>query len=226
MIQEVLQETCRVVEDNYEIDTQPTLYGTCWLNENEQRKLHKDVYKIELNSLYPNVLMQLYENNIVTLDENDYKRMKYFINNRKEFLDEHTIEEYTQEKVWVNSYYGRLYRSQPMIAYYITEYVNQFHKFLLKKWEDNIIYIDVDTIIVKDNLTSIKWDVEDLKIPFDIEDVKHYYLKSKKRYAYNIGNQIVVKGFRDRDIVQYEELKNLIVREVRNDKLDDLLEWV
>lgn len=188
-----------------------------YINQNSLGNLYENLTQIDFITLYPNLLIGLFENGLI--DEkwkDDIGRVKWFLNNRKE-LKRLKSDEYQKWKVHCNSLYMKI--KSP----YVVEYMNLFYSDLLDKYGDKIIYIDVDLLIV--NFTKVefqtKYQIEELNdFNYDTTFINYFYAEELKKYVKQDENgELSVSGFRD---AKRYNIEALIKREIRRRKLDKL----
>ena len=189
-----------------------------YLGDFSKGNLYEDLTKIDFNTLYPTILIGLFEAGLI--DENwkeDIERVEWFLKNRSE-LKLLSPNEYQQWKIHCNSLYMKI--KSP----YVVEYLNIYYSDLLEKYGDRIIYIDVDLLMlnIKKSDFQTKEIIPELKdFNYDVTFVNYFYAEDLKRYIeQEESGTINVKGYRDE--TKKENLLNLIKREIRRRKLDNL----
>lgn len=189
-----------------------------YLGDFSRGNLYEDLTKIDFNALYPTILIGLFEAGLI--DENwkeDIERVEWFLKNRSE-LKLLSPNEYQQWKIHCNSLYMKI--KSP----YVVEYLNIYYSDLLEKYGDRIIYIDVDLLIlnIKKSDFQTKEIMPELKdFNYDVTFVNYFYAEELKKYIeQEESGTINVKGYRDE--TKKENLLNLIKREIRRRKLDNL----
>ena len=189
-----------------------------YLGDFSRGNLYEDLTKIDFNALYPTILIGLFEAGLI--DEKwkeDIERVEWFLKNRSE-LKLLSPNEYQQWKIHCNSLYMKI--KSP----YVVEYLNIYYSDLLEKYGDRIIYIDVDLLMlnIKKSDFQTKEIIPELKnFNYDVTFVNYFYTEELKRYIeQEESGTINVKGYRDE--TKKENLLNLIKREIRRRKLDNL----
>ena len=189
-----------------------------YLGDFSRGNLYEDLTKIDFNTLYPTILIGLFEAGLI--DENwkeDIERVEWFLKNRSE-LKLLSPNEYQQWKIHCNSLYMKI--KSP----YVVEYLNIYYSDLLEKYGDRIIYIDVDLLIlnIKKSDFQTKEIIPELKnFNYDVTFVNYFYTEELKRYIeQEESGTINVKGYRDEN--KKQNLLNLIKTEIRRRKLDNL----
>ncbi len=211
----------RILEQVDQNKSTPVM-ATCHINNPKYNTLRikKDLIQIDFNSLYPNVLIKMYDEGLLPLEKDNIDNIRYLIENREEIKKDD--DKYYQLKVTVNSYWAKLYRRDPSKANIAVEYLTHFYNELLYKHNDNIIYIDADMIIIE-KLDNIIEDIEELDIPYTIKDINYFYLMSKKRYAYIDKGKLIIKGYSpSRDHKTIQDLELMMKTHIREDKLIEL----
>lgn len=191
---------------------------THYLGDFSRCNLYENLTKIDFNALYPTILIGLFEAGII--DEKwkeDIERVEWFLKNRSE-LKLLSPNEYQQWKIHCNSLYMKI--KSPCVV----EYLNIYYSDLLEKYGDRIIYIDVDLLIlnIKKSDFQTKEIIPELKdFNYDVTFVNYFYAEELKKYIeQEESGTINVKGYRDE--TKKENLLNLIKREIRRRKLDNL----
>ena len=189
-----------------------------YLGDFSRGNLYEDLTKIDFNALYPTILIGLFEAGLIEEKwKEDIERVEWFLKNRSE-LKLLSPNEYQQWKIHCNSLYMKI--KSP----YVVEYLNIYYSDLLEKYGDRIIYIDVDLLIlnIKKSDFQKKEIISELKdFNYDITFINYFYAEELKRYIeQEESGKINVKGYRDE--TKKENLLNLIKREVRRRKLDNL----
>lgn len=188
-----------------------------YINTNSLGNLYENLTQIDFITLYPNLLIGLFESGLI--DEkwkDDIGRVKWFLNNKKE-LKRLQSDEYQKWKVHCNSLYIKI--KSP----YVVEYMNLFYSDLLDKYGDKIIYIDVDLLII--NLKKVefqtKYQIEELNdFNYDTTFINYFYAEELKKYIkQDEFGEITTSGFRE---PKKANLEALIKREIRRRKLDNL----
>jgi hypothetical protein len=189
-----------------------------YLGDFSRGNLYENVTKIDFNALYPTILIGLFEAGLI--DESwkeDIERVEWFLKNRSE-LKLLSPNEYQQWKIHCNSLYMKI--KSP----YVVEYLNVYYSDLLEKYGDRIIYIDVDLLIlnIKKSDFQTKEIIPELKyFNYDVTFVNYFYAEELKKYIEQEESGTVnVEGYRDETKKEY--LLNLIKREIRRRKLDNL----
>jgi hypothetical protein len=189
-----------------------------YLSDFSRGNLYENVTKIDFNALYPTILIGLFEAGLI--DESwkeDIERVEWFLKNRSE-LKLLSPNEYQQWKIHCNSLYMKI--KSP----YVVEYLNVYYSDLLEKYGDRIIYIDVDLLIlnIKKSDFQTKEIIPELKyFNYDVTFVNYFYAEELKKYIEQEESGTVnVEGYRNENKKEY--LLNLIKREIRRRKLDNL----
>jgi len=191
----------------------------CHLPDISRGNLYENVTKINFISLYSYIQIGLFNEGLI--DEKwkeDIEKVKWFLENRKFIFGQISANEYNQWKIFTNSLYVKI-RSP-----YVTEYMDMFYTDLIEKYGDLIIYNDVDDLYLKIDKTSFQskeWITEIKDFKHDVEFINYFYAEELKKYIeQEESGTINVKGYRDETKKQY--LLNLIKREIRRRKLDNL----
>jgi hypothetical protein len=198
--------------------------GFCWLNEDYKEILLENVNILNFTSLYPNIIVGLYDNGYIKEEEsNNIERIRYFLKNKHEIKKENIV--YIQERTFINSYF--LYLNKKYGSLYtglITQYMDIFYNDFVKENSNNLVYIDVDMIVY---LNDIKMDIG---LEFFLEKCEFFQINSKKRYVSCIEGVLELKGYRNsknnriaKENVKLDEIKNKIISKRRENKLNKIL---
>jgi hypothetical protein len=190
----------------------------CYLPDNNRGVLYEDITRIDFNSLYANIQIELFNEGLIGEEwTDDIDRVRWFLKNRKE-LKSLSPGEYEKWKIHCNSLYMKI--KSP----YVLEYVGMFYNGLIQKYDDLVIYNDVDILYLNIDKVSFKSKelVSELKdFEYDVEFINYLYFEDRKKYIeQEESGQINTKGFRDEN--KKQNLLNIIKREVRRRKLENL----
>lgn len=212
--------------DQLNLDSERLVYKNnpinCYLSDIHSSKLHKDIICISFNSLYPNLIIQLSDNGLIRSTGVD--KIKWFLENKQELkrlsLTGSGSNEYTEWKKYVNSFFTRLSRKESV---YLTYYLNLFYRDLLEKFNDDIIYIDTDTLFINNNKEIFK-EIEKLDVGYVDNLVPYFWIENKKRLIYMLDDgEIESKGFKFESHKEKEKaIISIIITESRNDKLSQI----
>lgn len=190
----------------------------CYLPDNNRGKLYENITRIDFNFLYANIQIGLFNEGLIGKEwKDDIDRVKWFLKNRKE-LKSLPSSEYEKCKIFSNSLYDKI--KSP----YVVEYVDMFYTDLIEKYGDLVIYNDVDSLYLKIDKVSFEskeWITELKDFKYDVEFINYLYLENRKKYVeQKESGNINTKGFRDEN--KKQNLLNIIKREVRRRKLENL----
>jgi hypothetical protein len=190
----------------------------CYLPDNNRGKLYENITRIDFNFLYANIQIGLFNEGLIGKEwKDDIDRVKWFLKNRKE-LKSLPSSEYEKCKIFSNSLYMKI--KSP----YVVEYVDMFYTDLIEKYGDLVIYNDVDSLYLKIDKVSFEskeWITELKDFKYDVEFINYLYLENRKKYVeQKESGNINTKGFRDEN--KKQNLLNIIKREVRRRKLENL----
>ena len=192
---------------------------TCWLNEDRSNILIKDITKIDFNSLYPNILVKLFDlGHIPQSEAESINKIRYVIENR--MTDKQL---WLDNKVFVNSYFGKIHSREPKVTHLVTGYMNSFFNSLLVDFIDSIVYVDTDSLFITDRVDEIIEKVRQLDLPFESNVIDYFFIKSKKRYIYSDEYGFLqIKGFSQSNYLLKEKIVNEIKTMIREDKLESI----
>jgi len=202
---------------------QNEVIATVYLNDINKGKLHKDLICVSLNVLYPNIILQLYDNFVINIGKAEAEKIRWFLKN-KSTLKSVSTNEYGEWKIFINSFFGgKELNKQEQI--FVTEYINLFYEDLIKEFQDDIIYIDTDMLFIKPKPIILEC-IKKLDIPFDYIESPYFWIESKKRLIYTLNNgEIESKGFsykRESLLERKKVIEDIIKSEMRNDKLNEI----
>jgi len=183
-----------------------------WLDYSMSCKILKNVKVLCFNKLYPTILMILYKKGIINIPEDDAKKMDHYLNNIDLIKDD-------IDRMFVNGYYSKIDIDG---RYKISYYAYLMYEEILEK-NENIIYIDTDSIYYIDNI-----DLFDIDLPFKIEELDYFVIANKKRFVqYNSKKCIFEeKGFGRKTTglsTKSDKYISEIRAEIRSDKLEKIL---
>jgi hypothetical protein len=201
--------------------------GFCWVNEDYKEILLEDINRLSFNSLYSNIIVGLYDSGYIDNKESsNIERIRYFLEN-KETIKE--VEIYKNERLFVNSYFGILYKKYKDSANMIMKLLYLFYLDFIRDNKDSIVYINVDEIFYKGNINV------DIGIEFIIEKVDYLQVNAKGKYITYMEGELKLRGYRTRvknaqegsfayrESVIGDEMKNKIISRIREDKLNKIL---
>lgn len=195
-----------------------------YISDFSRGNLYEDVTQIDFNALYPTILIGLFEAGLLEEKwKEDIDRVEWFLKNRKELkmlakTSKTGTSEYEKWKIHCNSLYMKI--KSP----YVVEYMNIFYSDLIDKYGNKVIYTDVDLLLL--NIKRVDFQSSEI-IPelkdfnHDITFINYFYAEELKKYIkQDEFGEITTCGFRDETKKEY--LLNLIKREIRRRKLDNL----
>ena len=186
------------------------------ISNHARGNLYDNITRIDFNALYPNILIGLFDEGLLNEKwKNDINKVKWFLENRSD--KRLSPDEYEKWKIHCNSLYIKI--KSP----YVVEYMNIFYSELIEKYGDLIIYIDVDRIYFKLSKEEfqIKTNIEELNdFNYYVEFINYFYAEELKKYIEQDSfGQLACSGFKEPNKTN---LENLIKREIRRRKLDNL----
>lgn len=190
----------------------------CYLPDSSKGVLYENITRIDFISLYSYLQIELFNEGLIDGKwKDDIERVEWFLKNRGD-LKLLSPNEYQQWKIHCNSLYMKI--KSP----YVVEFVDMFYNDLLEKYGDLIIYNDTDSLylnIDKVSFQTKEWISELKDFNYDTQFINYFYIEERKRYIEQeeLGT-INVKGYRDE--TKKENLLNIIKREIRRRKLDNL----
>ncbi len=204
--------------DQFEIIKKNTHY----LNPKFKEKLIEDVTQIDFNTLYPNLLISLFDEGLI--DEKwkeDIDRVGWFLKNRSELKRLSNVSgEYEKWKIHCNSLYMKI-RSM-----HVTNYMDLFYTDLIEKYSDKVIYIDVDMLILNISKSDFqsKTHIEEIyDFYFDASFIRYSYIENLKKYLIqDEDGEIRVQGFTVSNKSKKQEWILFIKSLIRERKLKNL----
>ena len=152
--------------------------GFIWTNELEKNKVILNCKKLEWDFLYPNIILQLSNENLIELESCKKRDLKYFIEN-KATLYISDPDMYNVYRINSNRLYGELLYNTTLYAHLVTTYVNLYYTELIQN-NPNIFYIDVDAIYYTGEIDY--FELLDLCINYKITVIDSFIFSAKKRY--------------------------------------------
>lgn len=187
------------------------------ISNHARGNLYDNITRIDFIALYPSILIGLFNEGLLNEKwKNDINKAKWFLENRTD-LKILSPDEYGKWKIHCNSLYIKI--KSP----YVVEYMNIFYSEMIEKYGDLIIYIDVDRIYLKLSKEKFqaKTQIEELNdFNYYIEFINYFYAEELKKYIEQDSfSQLTCSGFKEPNKTN---LENLIKREIRRRKLDNL----
>ena len=157
--------------------------GFIWTNELEKNKVILNCKKLEWDSLYPNIILQLTNEGLIELEDSKKRDLKYFLEN-KATLKISDPDMYNVYKINSNRLYGELFHNTPLYASLITTYIKMYYTEILRN-NPNIFYVDVDQVYYTGEIDY--FDLLDLGIEYKITDINGFFFSAKKKYIERYG---------------------------------------
>lgn len=231
-----------MIKEHFEeakLNITPLQKSNIYLNNKFSKQLLKGVKVINFENMYPSIFKQMFDNGYLPESEEPYiKRIEKWLTRKETGLDRKLSTQQFQElRTFKNAYYGNLYRRNPEYCKLLVEYIHVFYSKINEDknfYEENLIYYDVDSIFLKDEEPIIDY-LNELNIPYSVNDVNYLYIEGLKRLIWtNKFGGVEVKGMRaNKRTNRYknalsrsnsELMEDIIRREMRNDKLDKILQ--
>lgn len=143
--------------------------GFIWINEDFRNKIFLNCKKLEWDSLYPNIVLQLYEEKIITLEDYESRDLKYFLENKSELKK--------TDPYMYNGLYGKIVNRDYKFVSLIAQYTKLYYTELIQN-NPNIFYVDVDVIYYTGEIDY--FDLLDLGVEYNISDVDSFIFSAKK----------------------------------------------
>ena len=180
-------------------------YGTTLINDKLRNYWHTNISKISFNSLYPNIIVKLYENGKLKFNIDEFAIIYSFmvkniniIKNHKNITDVSKL----LFKFLINYTYGAL--SNPKFSNFyvdkhrlICEYIHHPLVTFKNDYIDNIIYVDTDVIYLDFLTKEIKKQFDWLELPYEIEYGINGFFLEKKKFIIDKNNSCKVRGIQE-----------------------------
>lgn len=156
--------------------------GYCMLNEEIKGRVVEDVIEISFNSLYPNLLLYLYDNGI--LDKFGIKVPDDIITKLTKIYRDGTQ---SQNKLWINSLWTKELRPITFRMFDLFyQYMSMFYTDIIANIPYNWLYIDTDVMFIVGDDELFRKMMRD--VPFPVcgckVDVRPFvFFEAKKRYV-------------------------------------------
>lgn len=147
--------------------------GYIHYTEDNTNKLLNDVKVTNFYRLYTQIAVAIFDEGFLPQSESD--NIDYL---RKYLEDSSNIEmELRGEIVHPNYYYGYLSRIDINYTFLISAYMHHVYNDIVEKYNDDIIYIDTDSIF-----HTVDLDLDYLDLKYESTSFKHLIMIAKKRY--------------------------------------------
>lgn len=204
----------------YLLSIKPTIditsyHGTIiWIDDDTCIDIQlEDIYLYEFEYMYPNMILDLFEEGIEDIPMEVYTRLKNFLLNEKILKQTLSEDEFKKERGWINSIYGT-FSLKSCIPGLIRSYLSLIYQDLkirssLQYESNNFIYIDTDMFFTK---KQIKFESP---LPIKMSKIPFAYFRDKRRYVYFNGEEIKYKSSYKKD----DDLLNILKPSIRNYKI-------
>jgi hypothetical protein len=213
----IIDKYLNIIKDCKDLEFDPFDHikkNILYVNDEYKDILLDDLIKVDINSLYPNILIGLFNEGLIDKKwEKDINKTEWFLKNKIN-LKIADKDNYLKYKIHTNLLYSKI--RTPLVV----EYLHLFYSDLIEKYKNDIIYIDVDMIILKDGV-NIDKDLELMNFNFSKSKVDNFYFTSKKRYVIYSEGLLEHRGFEDN--INKKNLLQDIKSEIRNKRLNKIL---
>lgn len=98
-------------------------------------------------------------------------------------------------------------------------------KNLSEKFKDNLIYVDIDFLYLKDSYDETILEEYKDDYPYDISLIKYFYIEKVKQYVLydNKLKKIINKGYQGRHKLSLKPIEKYIFSQLRKEKINNLL---
>jgi len=206
--------------------------GITMLNEQITGMVIENITEISFIKLYPNLLLHLYDNNILSKFNIEVPievitKLKHLFDNGLEHIQEN--------KIWINSLWVKELKP---IVYEMFELFHQYMEMLYKDVINlipyNWLYIDTDTLFFVDDKKGSVTNkfIKGLytHIPYDFERRNLAFFEAKKRYIIADNNNVLKqKGFptlpgkETRLTKRHDEIVTIMKSHIRDIQLSQIL---
>jgi len=213
----IIEKYLNIIKECKDLEFDPFKHikkNIIYINDEYKFILLDNLVKYDLISLYPNILIGLF--NVGLIDkkwEKDINKTEWFLKNKIN-LKIADKDNYLKYKIHTNLLYSKI--RTPLVV----EYLHLFYSDLIEKYKNDIIYIDVDMIILKVGV-NIDKDLELMNFNFSKSKVDNFYFTSKKRYVIYSEGLLEHRGFEDN--INKKNLLQDIKSEIRNKRLNKIL---
>ncbi len=212
----IIEKYLNIIKECKDLEFDPFKHikkNIIYINDEYKFILLDNLVKYDLISLYPNILIGLF--NVGLIDkkwEKDINKSEWFLKNKINLKI--ADKDYLKYKIHTNSLYSKI--RTPLVV----EYLHLFYSDLIEKYKNDIIYIDVDMIILKEGV-SIDSDLEMMNFDFHFSLIDEFYIENKKRYVIYSEGELTYKGFSPG--LKIDMLLREIKSEIRNKRLNKIL---
>lgn len=146
-----------------------------WGNEEYYGIFLKNYKKLEFHRLYPNLILKFMKNGMIRpkVTQEEIEIFESALQNNN--------------KIFINSFYGRSYGKNNIISLINQHQYNMFK--YLTEINKGIIYIDVDMFFYTGDL-----NMPDIDIDYSIKDIDYLYINHKKSYFYYSEDKLYTVG--------------------------------
>lgn len=217
--QEYLEEIkCRLDKSKSWIDLNNG--GVCETNEFIKNQVIKDLTEISFTSLYTTLMLEFQKCGFINcISEEDIEKIEYFFEIRRSLREAHLKPwpEYINLRTEINKMFGK-YHDKDFLTFKLRNYMLQVFDEFKKLNPNSWIYIDTDCIFLQGDVKV----PDNINLPYDI-DVHDYGLFIRnKNYTIVKDSEFKDKGFSSRRIKERDDIRNRIIKYMRDDKLNEL----
>ena len=195
--------------------------GFCKLNYTYG--LESNIIKLEFKKLYTHLIIQFYEEGLITdIIDLILNRFLLSINDIKELLKKDTFTE--EENYLLNGLYLNISRVDFDSATKISGYMYNVMEYFYDKNRSNILYIDTDIIYMKEVVDESF--IKSIGIPYKISKIENIYFFRQKSYVFEEDYTIKIRGIGKLNSIEEDivlKMKSDLQSRIRDEKLDELL---
>lgn len=208
--------------------------GFCKLHSDVKEILIEGVVQISFNRLYPNMLVDFYNEGM--LDDVDSKFDKVILPiikrigrgsdiSRNKWVSIENQDEWMEHKKWVNSIWINELRGYTNYIFdMFSQYLTMYYSDIIKNNRYSWLYIDTDTMYFTKS-ENIK--IHDIGIPLvttEQDNIDLIVFEKEKRFvSYSDKDLLKVRGYHPKDKHTPTMIMNLIKEKIRERRLDKIL---
>ena len=173
------------------IDTENSKFGYIHYIPEYSNSIISDCNQLEFKTLYSCIIIQLWEYGIDFSPVKNLDKLKSHLENRP---SDNEIEKLSEWKLFVNGFFGIIYRTDAELANLISGYA---HQVLIELFNhnSNIIYMDTDAIYYTGGINML-----DIDLPYRINKLKYFFITGKKKIIRMLDDgEIQIRGFHKHD---------------------------
>jgi len=179
----------------------PIFGGYCNFSSEFLSKECYNIKRIQFESLYPSIIVNLYKEGKIKFNVIEFGELYTFLVENKKVIKSNnklTNNSQTVLNIVLNGLYGlssnSLYKFGIDKGCLITDFAYKMNEYIFETFKDDIIYIDTDTIYLKEINNSLSTYLSNLPLKYKIEDNINFCVFRKKTFVCEDSNGIRVSG--------------------------------